>query len=104
MNKLDDILSVLAHPARREALRLIGRNKEICLCEILAEVDVPQPNMSRHMGMLLRSGLVIDRRDGRRVLYRRETRLSADIVRLVDAVLSVAEDTAITDTDKGMAA
>ena len=104
MAKLDDILNVLAHPARRDALRLIDRNREVCLCEILAEVDVPQPNMSRHMAMLLRSGLVVDRRDGRRVLYRRNTPLSGDIIRLVDAVLSVSEDPVATGTSKEMAA
>lgn len=103
MNKLDDILMVLAHPARREALRLIDQSGEICLCEILEEVDVPQPNMSRHMGMLLRSGLVIDQREGRRVLYRRRRHLSADIVRLIDAVLSVADETAAASTDKELA-
>ncbi len=104
MAKLDDILTVLAHPARRDALRLIDRNREVCLCEILAEVNVPQPNMSRHMAMLLRSGLVVDRRDGRRVLYRRNTPLSGDIIRLVDAVLSVSEDPVATGTSEEMAA
>lgn len=104
MNKLDDILTALAHPARRQALRLIDENGEICLCEILAEIGIPQPNMSRHMGMLLRSGVVLDRRDGRRVLYRRNLSLGTDILKVVDAVLNATEVLSTTGEDGEMAA
>lgn len=96
MHRLDDILTALAHPARREALRLIDRNGEICLCDIIATVDVPQPNMSRHMRMLREAGLIIDRRDARRVIYRRNTLLERNIVCLVDAALKIADVSAAT--------
>jgi ArsR family transcriptional regulator, arsenate/arsenite/antimonite-responsive transcriptional repressor len=103
MSRLDEILAALAHPARRAALRLIDRNDEICLCDIIAAVDVPQPNMSRHMRMLRETGLVIDRRAARRVLYRRNTMLDRNVIRMVDAVLNVADDKAAR-SDRELAA
>lgn len=104
MNTLDTVLTALAHPARRHAMRVIDGAGEICLCEILAEIDVPQPNMSRHMAMLRRAGLIVDRRDSRRVLYRRNVRLEKDILRMVDAVLKAAGDEITTGERKEVAA
>ena len=104
MNTFDTVLTALAHPARRQALRVIDGAGEICLCEILAEIDVPQPNMSRHMAMLRRAGLIVDRRDSRRVLYRRNVRLEKDILRMVDAVLKAAGDEMTTVEREGIAA
>lgn len=43
---------------------------ELCGCDIQYVLEVPQSNISRHLGYLKRSGLVADRRNGYRVYYR----------------------------------
>jgi ArsR family transcriptional regulator len=43
---------------------------ELCGCDLQHVVGSSQPNISRHLGYLKRSGLVTDRRDGYRVFYR----------------------------------
>ncbi len=48
-------------------LLLLG---EMCGCDLQRVLDVPQPYISRHLIYLKRAGLVEDRREGFRVLYR----------------------------------
>ena len=44
--------------------------------------------MSRHMSVLKAAGLVTDRRDKQWVRYRRNPRLSPEIVPIIDAIVS----------------
>jgi ArsR family transcriptional regulator len=43
---------------------------ELCGCDIQYVLNLSQPNVSRHLTYLKRSGLVIDSRRGTRVFYR----------------------------------
>jgi ArsR family transcriptional regulator len=43
---------------------------ELCGCDIQYVLSASQSNVSRHLGYLKRSGLVVDRRAGFRVYYR----------------------------------
>ncbi|GEO84346.1 MULTISPECIES: ArsR/SmtB family transcription factor [Alphaproteobacteria] len=88
MAEIDSLLVALAHPARRGALKLLTERGEMCLCEFIEQLHIPQPNMSRHMGMLRKAGLVTDRRDARWVRYRRNAALSADLDAIVNAVMN----------------
>lgn len=60
----------LSHPVRRAALRLLRAGGELCLCELMARLEVSQSSMSRHMACLKQAGLVLDRRDAQWVRYR----------------------------------
>jgi ArsR family transcriptional regulator len=43
---------------------------ELCGCDIQYVLNLSQPNVSRHLTYLKRSGLVTDSRQGNRVFYR----------------------------------
>ena len=43
--------------------------KELTVNEIVAKVDLSQPTVSRHLGILREAGVVIDRREGQKVYY-----------------------------------
>ena len=43
---------------------------ELCVCDLTAVLDLPQPSVSRHMSVLRSAGLVVDRREGRWVHYK----------------------------------
>jgi DNA-binding transcriptional ArsR family regulator len=47
--------------------------RELCVCEITSLVELGQPAVSRHLGILRNAGLVEDVRDGRWVNYRLRT-------------------------------
>lgn len=87
MTNIDAVLLVLAHPVRRKALTMLRDGAKICLCEFIGRLGVPQPNMSRHMGVLRRVGLVVDRRDARWVRYRLNPSLPTAVQQIVVAVL-----------------
>lgn len=87
MTNIDAVLLALAHPVRRKALTMLRDGAEICLCEFIGRFGVPQPNMSRHMGVLRRVGLVVDRRDARWVRYRLNPSPPAAVQQIVVAVL-----------------
>jgi ArsR family transcriptional regulator len=63
-----EILKALSHPARVLIVHaLTGGDR--CVCELNALVDIDQSNISRHLAILKRAGIIADRRDGMRVFY-----------------------------------
>jgi DNA-binding transcriptional ArsR family regulator len=66
---MDTALRAIADPRRREILGLI-RERELPAGEIAARFDVTRPAISQHLAVLREAGLVAERRDGTRRLYR----------------------------------
>jgi DNA-binding transcriptional ArsR family regulator len=65
----DDVLRALAEPHRRAILRLVAR-AELAAGEIAAAFDVTRPAISQHLTVLRTVGLLHERREGARRLYR----------------------------------
>lgn len=67
--KAADIFRVMSAPMR---LRIISAlcNGEKNVGDLLAEIDTTQPNMSQHLNMLYRSGVLGKRREGVQIYYR----------------------------------
>ncbi|MDA0256752.1 MAG: metalloregulator ArsR/SmtB family transcription factor [Chloroflexi bacterium] len=63
------VLHALAEPRRRAILRLIG-DRELPAGEIARRFEVTRPAISQHLRVLREAGLVEERRDGTRRLYR----------------------------------
>ena len=59
----------IAEPRRREILRLV-RDEEMTAGRIAAHFDVTRPAISQHLRVLHGAGLVSERRDGTRRIYR----------------------------------
>jgi DNA-binding transcriptional ArsR family regulator len=67
---VDAALKALAEPRRREIVRLVW-NQELPATSIADHfADVTRPAISQHLGVLKEAGLVSERRDGTRRLYR----------------------------------
>ena len=45
-------------------MALILNGQELCVCDIMAALDLPQSTVSRHLSYLRNTGLVNDRRQG----------------------------------------
>jgi DNA-binding transcriptional ArsR family regulator len=73
-----DIFDVIADPTRREILRvLLDRNTEvthsvgeISVSEIVANLELSQPTVSKHLKVLREAGLVSVREEGQHRYYR----------------------------------
>jgi DNA-binding transcriptional ArsR family regulator len=62
-------LDALAEPRRREILDLV-RERELAAGEIAANFDITRPAISQHLGVLKQAGLLHERREGTKRLYR----------------------------------
>jgi ArsR family transcriptional regulator len=69
-DRIAEIASALASPLRVRILDVLRRSDEpVCQCELLALLDVGQPNLSHHMRALARAGLVHVERHHRWAYY-----------------------------------
>lgn len=66
---MEATLKAIAAPRRRRILSLV-RDDELSAGEIAAHFDVTRPAVSQHLSVLREAGLVSERRDGTKRLYR----------------------------------
>ena len=66
---MEAVLKAIAEPRRRAILRLVS-DTELTAGNIAVHFDVTRPAISQHLGVLKEAGLVNERRDGTRRLYR----------------------------------
>src|SRR3978361_117864 len=93
-----DVLEVIAEPTRRRILDAV-RDGERSVGELVEQVGMHQPGVSRHLKVLRDAGLVEVRRDAQRRLYR----LRPEPLMELDAWLEPyrAEGTARLDPPRG---
>lgn len=63
-----DFLRVLSDPTRLRILCLV-REKELCVCDILEAMKLPQNLVSHHLRVLREAGIIHSKRDGKFVKY-----------------------------------
>jgi DNA-binding transcriptional ArsR family regulator len=66
---MEAALKAIAEPRRRRILALV-RDEEMAAGEIAEHFDVSRPAVSQHLNVLKEAGLVSERRNGTRRLYR----------------------------------
>ncbi len=64
-----EIFKALSHPVRIAILNLL-REGERCVCEFVPALEIEQPNVSRHLAVLKREGIISSRKDGLKVIYK----------------------------------
>jgi ArsR family transcriptional regulator len=55
---------VLADEARLKMLLLLFHHRELCVCDIMAALEITQSKASRHLAALRNAGLATDRKEG----------------------------------------
>lgn len=66
---LETIFRALSDRTRLRILNLL-RGGELCVCDLVNVLDVPQPTASRHLAYLRKAGLVLARKEGLWHYYR----------------------------------
>ncbi|NVN92900.1 MAG: metalloregulator ArsR/SmtB family transcription factor [Desulfuromonadales bacterium] len=64
MQKLAQTFKCLSDPIRLRILILLQTEGELCVCDLMAVLKLPQSTVSRHLAYLKRSGWLDDRRNG----------------------------------------
>jgi DNA-binding transcriptional ArsR family regulator len=62
------IFKALSDPTRLKIIELLSV-RDMCVCEIMAALDMTQPTASHHLNILESTGLLSDRREGKWVFY-----------------------------------
>ncbi|MCK6159567.1 metalloregulator ArsR/SmtB family transcription factor [Moraxella osloensis] len=57
MNKTD-FLKALSDPTRLKIVQLLNQKQALCVCDIISELDQPQPTISRHLNQLKQIGIL----------------------------------------------
>lgn len=66
---LDTLFTAFADPTRLRILSLLAAG-ELCVCDIVEILDIPQPTVSRHLASLRNAGLVGVTREWKFAHYR----------------------------------
>lgn len=69
MNHLAQTLKALSDPVRLRIILLLQSQGELCVCDIMAALRLPQSTTSRHLAYLKRTCWVDTRRDGLWIHY-----------------------------------
>jgi DNA-binding transcriptional ArsR family regulator len=80
---IDSAVRAIAEPRRREILSLV-RKDELSAGEIASRFDVTRPAISQHISVLRDAGLLNERRDGTRRLYRARPEGMAELREFLD--------------------
>ena len=67
--RIESVFRALSDRTRLRILHLL-RAGELCVCDLVDVLGVPQPTTSRHLAYLRRTQLVEARKDGQWVYYR----------------------------------
>lgn len=64
MRDAAQFFKVLADESRLKMLWLLFNHRELCVCDIMAALEITQSKASRHLSTLRHADLVTDRKDG----------------------------------------
>ena len=81
--RMDAILKAISEPHRRQILALL-RNREVAAGSIAERFRITRSAVSQHIAVLKHAGLVAERREGARRLYRAEPQAFAGLRLFVD--------------------
>lgn len=79
---MSDAFSALAHPVRREVLRLL-RDGPMTAGALADQFDVAKPTMSRHFATLREAGLIQSEKAGNQIRYRLNVSVAEDLMALM---------------------
>lgn len=99
----DEALKALAEPRRRAILRLVA-HEELPAGRIAEEFEVSRTAVSQHLGVLKAAGLLHERREGTRRLYRARPEGLVGLQTFLDQMWSDSLDTArrLVEAERGI--
>jgi ArsR family transcriptional regulator len=70
--KQAEIAKAIAHPLRIAILDFL-KDGEKCVCDIAAQIGAEQSNVSRHLSVMVKAGVLECRKEGLKVIYKLRT-------------------------------
>jgi DNA-binding transcriptional ArsR family regulator len=86
-----DLFSVLSTPIRLKIISAVCHGEKN-VSELLGEIETTQPNMSQHLSVLYRRGVLTKRRDGTQIYYGLRSERVATLCRAVCTQVAIELD------------
>jgi ArsR family transcriptional regulator len=86
-----ELFAVLATPMRLRVLSALCE-REKSVNELLSEIDTTQPNLSQHLAVLYRTGVLAKRKEGTQVIYRVQSEKAVALCRSVCTQIAIELD------------
>jgi DNA-binding transcriptional ArsR family regulator len=81
-----DVFKAMGHPLRLGVIELL-RDGEKCVCEIMENLGTGMSNISKHLSVLKKAGIVTDRRDGLKIMYSLTMSCALDFMKCVEGTV-----------------
>jgi len=81
-----DVIAAAGHPIRLAIIDYL-KDGEQCVCDIAVHVEAQRSNVSRHLAVLLKAGIVDQRKDGLKMIYSLRTPCILNVASCVTQVL-----------------
>ena len=84
--KQAEIAKAVSHPVRVAIIDFL-KDGEQCVCDIAERVDSERSNVSRHLSVMVRAGVLECRKEGLKVIYKLKTPCILDFFSCVTGVI-----------------
>ena len=86
-----ELFGVLAAPMRLRILSALC-DQEKSVSQLLSEIETTQPNLSQHLNVLYRTGVLAKRKEGTQVIYRVQSEQAVTLCRTVCTQIAIEMD------------
>jgi ArsR family transcriptional regulator len=86
-----ELFGVLATPMRLRILSALC-DQEKSVSQLLGEIETTQPNLSQHLNVLYRTGVLAKRKEGTQVIYRVQSEQAVTLCRTVCTQIAIEMD------------
>jgi DNA-binding transcriptional ArsR family regulator len=81
-----EIIQAAGHPIRLAIIEFLGKGEK-CVCDIVEYVGAQRSNVSRHLSVMLKAGVLESRKEGLKVMYKLHTPCIVNFLACVDQAL-----------------
>jgi ArsR family transcriptional regulator len=96
---MNEFFKVLADETRLRCLAIIFTHSEICVCELIHALALPQSKISRHLAIIKLHKVIHQRRNGQWVYYSIHPRLSSFKKKIIRQTITELSSTPPFDED-----
>ena len=90
---MNEFFKTLSDETRLRCLVLIFENNELCVCELIHSLELPQSKISRHLSILKLNKVIRQRREGQWVLYSMHPELSVSHKKIIRLAIQELKNT-----------
>jgi len=77
-------LRAISHPMRIAIIDLLANGKKLSVTEIYESLDIEQATASHHLNILKSKGLLLSRREGKKIYYSLKNLTLSDIIECIN--------------------